>query len=277
MFKHLLPAIGATLLLAALAGAASAQDASGLESLFKKGPLTGNLGGHAEMKVPEGFAFADAAGTRKFLEMNENIPSGTELGTVLSMEQGWFLVFEFDDCGYVKDDEKASLDADAMMKSMMEANIEGNKERAKRGWKPVNLVGWTTPPHYDEATHNLEWGRRLKSEEGESVNYDIRLLGRNGVMKVILVAGPKEMDTALPQVRKMLAGYTFKEGQKYAEYRQGDKIAKYGLSALVVGGAAAAAAKFGLFKYLGKFIILIGIAIAAGFKKIVGLFRRNDA
>ncbi len=260
---------------ALLLGTASAQDA-GADSIFKKGSMTGGLGGYAEIKVPEGFAFADAAGTRKFLEMNQNIPGGTELGTVISMNEGWFMVFEFDECGYVKDDEKKSLDADKMMEAMKEGNKAANEERTKRGWKPIHLVGWTTPPHYNEATHNLEWGRRLQADDGESVNYDIRLLGRKGVMKVILVADPKQMGTALPEVRKLLDGFSFKDGQKYAEYRQGDKIAKYGLTALVVGGVAAGAAKFGLFKYLGKFIIIIGVAIAAGFKKIVGLFRRND-
>jgi len=83
----------------------------------------------------------------------------------------------------------------------------------------------------------------------------------------------------------VLTGYQFKSEDSYAAWRPGDKVAEYGLAGLIVGGAAAAAAKTGLFKGLFK-VILAGAAamwklIVAGVAVIVGglksLFRRKSS
>jgi uncharacterized membrane-anchored protein len=72
----------------------------------------------------------------------------------------------------------------------------------------------------------------------------------------------------------LITNYSYTSGNTYAEFKEGDKIAKYGLIGLIAGGALFAAAKTGL---LGKFLkpILIGLAVVGGaiakfFKKIVG-------
>jgi len=77
-----------------------------------------------------------------------------------------------------------------------------------------------------------------------------------------------------PKYKDSLAGFNFKTGNTYAEFRQGDKLAGYGLTALVAGGAAAVAVKTGLFKYIGKFLIFILAGIAAFFKKIWAIIKR---
>src|SRR6266704_459989 len=74
-----------------------------------------------------------------------------------------------------------------------------------------------------------------------------------GVMEVVLIVQPDQLSDTLPAFRNLLAGYSFQSGQSYAEYRPGDKVAKYGLAALVVGGAAVGAAKLGLFAWLAVF------------------------
>ncbi len=242
---------------------------------FQKGPGTGALGSFAEIKIPEGFVFAGAKDTKKLMEAMENPVGGTELGFFSPRDGKWFLVFEFDKSGYVKDDEKDKLDADAILKSLKKGNEQGNVERKKRGWGAVNLVGWEKPPAYNPETNNLEWAVRLESDGGPGVNYNIRMLGREGVMTITLVGDPQELVRVQPQTRELLAGYNFVQGQRYAEYRKGDKMAAYGLSALVVGGATAAAVKGGLFKYLWKGLIFVGIAIAGLFKKFFG--RRESA
>ena len=58
----------------------------------------------------------------------------------------------------------------------------------------------------------------------------------------------------LPTFKELMAGYSFQSGNSYAEFRPGDKVAKYGLAALVVGGAAVGAAKLGLFTGLLVFL-----------------------
>jgi uncharacterized membrane-anchored protein len=94
-------------------------------------------------------------------------------------------------------------------------------------------------------------------------------------MEVVLICEPEQLQETLPTFRNLLAGYNFQTGQKYAEYRSGDKVAKYGLAALVVGGAAVAGAKLGLFAWLAvllkkawKLVILAVAAVAAVIKKV---------
>jgi uncharacterized membrane-anchored protein len=90
---------------------------------------------------------------------------------------------------------------------------------------------------------------------GVTVNYTIRLLGRTGVMNAVLVSSPSSLDNDIKAFKASLGNFSFTQGQRYSEFRAGDKVAEYGLAALIVGGAAAAAAKSGAFKAFGKFIV----------------------
>jgi uncharacterized membrane-anchored protein len=118
------------------------------------------------------------------------------------------------------------------------------------------------------------------------VNYNTRVLGRKGVMEVVLVVDPANLAATLPEFRSVIAGHKFQSGESYAEYRPGDKIAKYGLGALVLGGAAVGAAKLGLFASLAVFfkkawkLVIIGVIALAGafksmFNKLTGRGKNN--
>ena len=248
---------------------------------WQQGPSIGNLGSIAEVHVPAGYVFAGANDTRVIMEANHNPTSGKELGCVAPAGQDWFVVFEFDDVGYVRDDEKNSLDADALLESIKAATEAGNKERQRRGWQIMTIVGWEQQPRYDESTHNLEWAVRAESAGASVINYNTRLLGREGVMEVTLVTDPSTLSETLPKFKTMLAGFDFNQGRKYAEFRQGDKTAAYGLTGLIVGGTTAVLVKTGMFKWLWKAIVAIGIAIIAFIKKLIAfiknLFSRRKA
>jgi uncharacterized membrane-anchored protein len=107
------------------------------------------------------------------------------------------------------------------------------------------------------------------------VNYAIRLLGRRGVMHAVLVSDPARLDADVAEFKAALGGYAFVPGERYSEFRAGDRVAEYGLAALVLGGAAAVATKTGFFKAFGKLIVVgavgLGAAVLAVFRK---LFRR---
>jgi uncharacterized membrane-anchored protein len=101
---------------------------------------------------------------------------------------------------------------------------------------------------------------------GESVNWSVRVLGREGVMNIDLVLAPEGLDAALPEFEKVIDSFQYEDGQRYAQFTSGDKIAEYGLAALVVGGGAAIAAKTGLLSKLLK-PLLIGLAFLAAMGK----------
>jgi uncharacterized membrane-anchored protein len=237
---------------------------------WTEGPGTANLGSIAQIKIPEGFRFADAAGAKRFMELTQNIPGG-ELGVILSPDGHWFVTFEFNPTGYVKDDVNNSIDANGLIANIKCATERANEERKRRGWETMTIVGWQQPPRYDALTNHLTWGIHGRSEGGdESINHSVRLLGRGGVMQADLVLSPKRIDEAMPQLSTLLAGFSFKPGQRYAEYRAGDKVAAYGLAALVAGGVGAAAAKSGLLVKLWKAIVVGFLALVAAIRKMFG-------
>lgn len=259
---------------AAVPDAPDAPPVPGLD--FQKGPMKGALGPHAEIDVPAGFMYLDAKGTRSLLELTENPSSGKELGTLAPEQGDWFVVFEFDPIGYVKDDDKDSLDASAMLEAFKEGTAEGNKQRQARGWQPIEIVGWHTPPAYNPTTNNLEWAIKGKAGVEDIVNFNTRLLGRRGVMEVTLVCDPAALDPTLAAYQKLLTGFSYKEGQKYAQYEEGDHIAEYGLAALVTGVGLAAAAKTGLLAKFWKVLVAIGAGIAALFGKLFGRRKKTE-
>lgn len=238
------------------------------------GPGKGEMKSIAAIDVPAGYIFAKAEDVPKLMELMENPVSGREAGFLAPADMSWFMVFEFDEIGYVKDDERDKLDPDAILANIKEGTAAGNEERKKRGWATMNIVGWEQQPRYDPASNNLTWAVRAESEGSQIVNFNTRILGRGGVMEVALVCDPPQLAGILPTSQKLLTDYSFNPGQRYAEFRKGDKLAAYGLAALITGGGLAVAAKSGLLAKLLKVLAKFGIFIAAGaaalFKKLFG-------
>src|SRR5262245_63124781 len=101
-------------------------------------------------------------------------------------------------------------------------------------------------------------------------------------MKGNSVIDPDQLKRAMPAYQSLLNDYTYKQGERYAEYRSGDKLAKYGLAALITGGAAAVAVKTGLFASLillfkkgAKLIVVAVVAVIAGIKKLFSGGRKS--
>ena len=242
---------------------------------WQEGPSVGNLGNIADIYIPAGYVFAGPNDTRVLMELMQNPTSGKEMGFIAPAGLDWFVVFEFDDVGYVRDDEKNSLDAVSMLESIKKGTEAANEERRQRGWPIMTILGWKQKPHYNESTHNLEWAIRCESEGKIVINFNTRLLGRRGVMRVTLVTDPTSLSMTIPKYKNVLAGFDFARGEKYAEFRQGDKIAKYGLTALVTGGAAAVAVKTGMFKWIWKGLVAGFLALLAFIKRLFS--RKNNS
>ena len=112
---------------------------------WQKGPSLGDLGLDAQVKVPAGYVFAGATDTRTIMEANHNPVTGREMGFVAAAGEDWFAVFEFDDVGYVKDDDKDSLDENALLDSILAAAALGPNTAifaAVRRLSPVTSRRW---------------------------------------------------------------------------------------------------------------------------------------
>jgi uncharacterized membrane-anchored protein len=241
---------------------------------WNPGPFTAQLGDSAEIVVPEGFLFTDKKGAQKLLELTQNIPTGKEVGAIIPRtkkgEEVWFVTFEFNEAGFIRDDEKGNLDKNALLKSIQDGTEETNKVRAEKGWPAFHVVAWQRQPYYDQHTNNLTWSILGKDDKGEeAVNHSIRVLGRQGTMNVDVVMGPARYSQVLPQFDQLVGGLKYREGHRYSDYVTGDKVAGYGLTALIAGGAGALAVKTSLLMKMWKFLVAI---FAASWKLIVAAF-----
>lgn len=243
---------------------------------WQVGPTTGSLEGKATIQVPKGARFLDEKNGSKFLELTGNLPSKENI----LVGDGWWAAFSFDPAGYVKDDEK--VDADDLLKTLKASDAGANDERRKRGLTEIYTDGWHIPPHYDVATKHLEWALRLRSPDSQepTINYTVRLLGRSGYESAVLVSSPETLDSDVKAFKTVLQGVEFNAGEKYSEFKQGDRVAAFGLAALVAGGAAAVATKTGFWKVLLGFLAaswkLVAAAAVAAVAGIGKLFKKKQ-
>jgi uncharacterized membrane-anchored protein len=183
------------LVLASTAAEAQQSLADQIQALdWLEGPTTASIGNLAQIDVPEGYRFVGKPGASKFMEMIQNPSDGRELGILLSPDS-WFVVFDFSDQGYVKDDDR-DLDAAGILSTIKKGTEASNKIRRQKGWSTMSIVGWHEEPYYDAETNNLTWSIVGKSDEDETINHATRLLGRRGVMNVDLVLASDQADAA---------------------------------------------------------------------------------
>ena len=255
------------------------------------GPAQEKLGHDITINLPAGYIFFDAPQARKLWDRLGNIADDSLLGLVVPASTGegdeeggkWLVAISYFEEGYVKDDEK--LDANAILESLREGTEEANKLRTERGFKAVHVDGWAEVPRYERQNHRLVWGVKGSGEDGQVVNFNTRILGRRGVTSLNLIAAPEEIAPAKPHVVTLLAATQFDPGARYEDFQpKTDKVAEFGLAALVAGGAGAAAvklvkvgllAKFGavILKFLAvgwKFILLALVAMGGLFRKLLG-------
>lgn len=277
--KRILTAVAAALVLF-VAAPAAAEPKSIDELPWQQGPVAGKIGTTATIKVPEGYAFLGPDGARDLNRLTENPSPDVDEYVLAKKDLSWIAFFSFNPSGYVKDNE--TLDAEALLKSVSEGTEASNEERRSNGWAPIHVTGWAFQPKYDTAIKSLEWAFRLKGEQSssESINYNTRLLGRRGVMEVQLVTSPDQLQASVADFKSQLPGYAFNAGETYAEFREGDHVAEYGLAALVTGGAVAVASKKGLFAVIGAFLLkgwkLLLIVLAAAGAGIRSFFGKKD-
>ena len=255
----------------------------------KLGYQTGTIplmDGAATLHLPASFRFIGPEGTRRLLTEAWGNPPETAEGALgmliptaaspLSAE-GWGIVMEYEEEGFVNDADAASMDYAKLLQQMQHATVTANEARVKQGFEPITLIGWAEPPSYDSATHKLYWAKELQfgTSPRHTLNYSIRVLGRRGVLVLNAVSSMRQLPAIREQTKAVLTAVEFNEGHRYTDYSPGtDKAATYGVTGLIVG---AAAAKAGVFKLLiagllafKKVLILGFIALGAALKRLFG-------
>lgn len=247
---------------------------------------------HATLHLGDGYYFIAADEAKTVLtKLWGNPPDavGGVLGMVLPADKTvidnvWGAVVTYQDTGHVSDGDATTADYDRVLADLRDGEDEKNAELRKMGYPAVNVVGWAQPPSYSRGEHSLIWARDLRFDGGkvDTLNYDVRLLGRTGVLSLNMVSDM----THLGDVRAAAANFgkaaAFDRGRTYADYdAANDKKAEYGLAGLVAAGVGVAAAKkLGILAIvLGfgkKLVVLVLLAVGVARKWIAKLFGRGD-
>lgn len=231
----------------------------------------------ARLEVPANFVFFAAADARRVLEEAwGNPPDESVLGMVMPAgatpfdDNAWAAFITYLPDGYVSDKDAEKIDYDKLLADLQRDARDANPWRTENGYDPIELVGWAEQPTYESESHKMYWAKELKFGEAETntLNYDIRVLGRSGILVIEFVANMDMLPAIRDNAPEVLAMANFAPGATYADYRPGfDKKAAYGLAGLVAG--AAIAKKTGLLAAIlifgKKFVVLILAGLAAAF------------
>jgi uncharacterized membrane-anchored protein len=285
-----------TFAMAVLFGAAHAQPASipnapaadpklafeDARKVAKPGPVDVPLASQALLKLPTGYVFIPQPQATQLLRAMGNPGQDPRLlGLIFPdaannnamTDANWLITVRFEDSGYIKDDDARDWNVDDLLKSYREGTEASNEERIKMGGAALEIIGWAEKPAYDATTHRLAWAMSSKEKgapatEAQGVNYNTYVLGREGYITMNLVTGLAELPQHKPAAQTMLSALSFVDGKRYADFNGStDRVAEYGLAALVVGVAAK---KLGLIAMGGLFfakfakVILLGLALLGG-------------
>lgn len=189
----------------------------------------------------------------------------------------WSAVITFEDTGYVSDDDAKTIDYSEMLANMKASDEEQAPNIRAQGYPAGILQRWAQAPTYDGGKHSLVWARDIKFDDSpeDSLNYDIRLLGREGVLSMNILASITQLDEVREAAKTFASVGSFRTGARYADYNAStDKKAEYGLAGLVAAGGAAAVAKkvglFAIFAKFGKFLLIGAVALFAAFRNFIG-------
>lgn len=189
-------------------------------------------------------------------------------------QNAWGVTIHYEEDGYVKDEDADDINYDDLLSQMKEDVETSSNQRVSQGFEPIELVGWAAKPYYDKQAHKLHWAKEIKfgSQPINTLNYNIRVLGRKGVLVLNFISGMDQKAAIDNSIDTVLAVAEFEPGSRYEDFTPGmDKVAAYGIGALVAGKVIAkTGALAALLIFFKKFWILLVIAVGAFLRKLFG-------
>jgi uncharacterized membrane-anchored protein len=229
------------------------------------------------LHLGEKYRYLDAGETNRLIMAwgNESYPDSQGAIVPASVDpmtaEGWAVILTYTDDGHVDDSDASEIDYEELLEGMKQGTEEHNEARRAADIPAMHIVGWAEPPRYDAEAKKLYWAKELSLEgvEKHSLNYDVRVLGREGVLSMNAVAGMDQLSQIKADMRPLIDVAEFNPGYRYAEFNKDtDRMAEYGLGALIAGGVAA---KLGLFAKIGAFFLMFKKFIIIGLLGLGGL------
>jgi uncharacterized membrane-anchored protein len=255
---------------------------------MQNGPVDLSLRDQAKLRLPDGYAFVPVKEATELMRVMGNTVDSRFLGLIFPVgreDANWFVSLGFEDAGYIKDDDARDWKADELLQALKDGTESGNEQRQKLGISPIEVTRWVEKPNYDSTGHRLIWSAESRAKGGNDpdpgINYNTYLLGRDGYISLNLVTSVNSVAMDKPDARRLLAALRFNDGKRYQDFNSStDKVAAYGLAALVAGVAAK---KLGLLATLGLMLVKFGkvifvavVAAGAGVARWIKGRNKND-
>ncbi|MBY5993695.1 DUF2167 domain-containing protein [Ferrimonas balearica] len=246
--------------------------------------------GRVQLEVPEQYYYFSPDDAEAILvEIWGNVPgTGSEtLGLLMPADldpledASWAATLYYVHDGHVKDDDAASIDYDELLVQMKEETAQSSQLRVEQGYDAMELIGWATRPYYDAESRKLHWAKELQfaRSEGRTLNYDIRILGREGFLQMGFIATMDQLAQLQSEIPGVLALANFTPNNRYADFDPDlDNVAAYGIGGLIAGKALAKTGVFAaILMILKKFWFVIAAAIWGLFKALGRALRPKGA
>jgi uncharacterized membrane-anchored protein len=263
------------------AGAAVWQAA---QAAMVRGPHAIELRDQAQLALPEGYGFVPAKEGAAVMDLLGNSTDSRFVGLIFpNSDAQWFVTIDYEPSGYIKDDDAQDWNADELLQSLKDGTEAANEHRKDLGMSELEVTRWVEKPAYDSPSHRLVWSAEAREKSGEAtdltINYNTYVLGREGYISLNLITTASTVEADKPAAHELLEAVGFNDGKRYTDFdASSDKVAAYGLAALV-GGIAAK--KLGLLATLGiffaKFAKVIIVGVGAAGTAIVKFFKGRSS
>ncbi len=203
--------------------------------------------GIATIKLPEQYEYLAPEDANKLLVSAWGNPKREDTqGLIVSTNHsllgpnGWAVVVRYSGDGHVReaDAEAEELHYDDIIKALQKQTDDQSAERFKNGYSSISLLGWAEMPSYNTQLHEYTLAKELAvlGNPETTLNYNIRMLTRRGVLDLNAVASMHDFNQVKTETEQ-LAGLTeIAVGQSYSDFdRNHDPIAGYTVTEMVTG------------------------------------------
>jgi len=211
---------------------------------FQKGKIT-LPSGIATLDLPPQYEYLPPEEANKILVSAWGNPKRADTqGLIVAADHsvlgpdGWAVVVRYIADGHVRETEADNLQYEDILRGLQRQADEDSAHRFKNGYNSLSLLGWADVPSYNPKTHQYDLAKELAvlGNTETTLNYDVRILGRQGVLDLNGVAPMHDYNLVKRHI-DLLTGVTqFAAGQAYSDFNPlTDHIAGYTATDMVKG------------------------------------------
>jgi uncharacterized membrane-anchored protein len=231
--------------------------------------------GRIRLQVPDDLRFINGGQSRFVLEqLWGNSPDSSVIGMIVSRKfsvnrsaHDFSFVIGYNEIGHVPDADVSKIDFPSLLSQLQQHMDAANDNRKQFGYNTMKVTGWAGEPTYDAKQNMLTWATEISvsGTEERILNYEVRLLGRSGVITISAVATMDQLARVKELLPRIVEEIQFESGFAYSDFKpERETEGTWKLEDLVTGKDPEYAGK--TMSTSRKVVFSLGgLALAAGF------------